>query len=212
MAKKYNLEQPKDQAKMEKHKSVEEYLDAQTEWRKLLDGLREILLSTELEETLKWSIPTYTINKKNVIGMAAFKEHTAIWFFNGVFLQDEKKLLINAQMDKTKGLRQWRFKSMDEIDATLVKAYIEEAITNQKEGRELKPVRKKAIVIPTILQDALIKDSQLKTYFELFSESKKREFTEYIEEAKREETKRKRLEKVTPMILNKVGLHDKYRS
>lgn len=51
----------------------------------------------------------YILNGKNVIGLGAFKNHFAIWFFNGVFLKDEKQLLTNAQEGKTKALRQMHF-------------------------------------------------------------------------------------------------------
>ena len=57
---------------MKKIYSVEEYLETQDKWKSALEKVREVLLKTELGETVKWSIPTYTINGKNVIGMAGF--------------------------------------------------------------------------------------------------------------------------------------------
>ncbi len=196
---------------MENHKSAEDYVQSNPNWLSLLSRLREILLSTELEETIKWGIPTYTINNKNVVGLAAFKEHVAIWFFNGVFLQDEKKVLINAQAGTTKGLRQWRFNRSAEIETDLVKAYLEEAIENQKKGLVVKP-EKKSLHIPVELEAKLNDNPQLKICFDRFTQSKKREFAEYILNAKRAETKLKRLEKITPLILQQVGLHDKYKN
>jgi len=94
---------------MKKYTSVEEYIEEGSKWTNELRELRRILLKTEFEETLKWSIPTYTINGKNVAGIAGFKDYFGIWFFNGVFLKDEEKVLINAQEGKTKAMRQWRF-------------------------------------------------------------------------------------------------------
>ncbi|WP_325262934.1 YdeI/OmpD-associated family protein, partial [Flavobacterium sp.] len=44
-----------------------------------------------------------------------------------------------------------------------------------------------------------------------FSPYKQKEFIEYIESAKREETKLTRIEKIKPMILDNIGLNDKYR-
>ncbi|MCK5210721.1 MAG: YdeI/OmpD-associated family protein [Cyclobacteriaceae bacterium] len=54
-------------------------------------------------------------------------------------------------------------------------------------------------------------DQELRSCFDDLSLSRQREFTEYISEAKREETKLKRLEKIIPMIKEKIGLSDKYR-
>jgi len=85
-------------------------------------------------ETVKWSAPVYTVNGKNVLGLGAFKKHFGIWFFNGVFMKDEHKLLVNAQENKTKALRQMRFETIEEIDKNLVLLYVKEAIENQKLG------------------------------------------------------------------------------
>lgn len=89
--------------------------------------------------------PVYLFNKKNVVGIGGFKEYFTIWFFNGVFLKDEKKKLINAQEDKTKSLRQWRFTSKEEVNETEVLAYILEAIENEKQGKIIKPSKKKLL-------------------------------------------------------------------
>jgi uncharacterized protein YdeI (YjbR/CyaY-like superfamily) len=40
---------------------------------------------------LKWGIPTYTVNGKNLVGIGAFKTYVGLWFFNGSFLKDEEK-------------------------------------------------------------------------------------------------------------------------
>jgi uncharacterized protein YdeI (YjbR/CyaY-like superfamily) len=84
--------------------------------------LRNLITSTELAETIKWHARTYCLDSKNVIGLGAFKHHIALWFFQGVFLKDKYKLLINAQLGKTKALRQMRFESKNDIDEALVLA------------------------------------------------------------------------------------------
>lgn len=196
---------------MKKFESVADFIDSQDKWKEELILLRDICLSTELVETVKWGIPTYTINKKNVAGIGAFKEHVAIWFFQGTFLKDEKKYLINAQEGTTKGLLQWRFKSIKEINPEEVKAYILEAIENEKAGKRIKVDRKKELILPDELKEALNKNPELQKAFESFTPFKKREFADHIREAKREATRIKRLEKCEQLILQGIGLHDKYR-
>tara|TARA_R110002072_G_scaffold19826_2_gene73040 strand:- start:4812 stop:5402 length:591 start_codon:yes stop_codon:yes gene_type:complete len=195
---------------MDRPKSAEDYILSQTQWREILSYLREIILNTELKETIKWGIPTYTINNKNVVGLAAFKPYAGLWFFNGVYLRDENNFLVNAQEGSTKAQRQWRFTDIKSIDPELVKAYLEEAIQNQKDGRELKPEKKK-IIESKILNEALSKQAKLKFNFEKFSTAKQQEFVRYLNEAKREETKLKRLEKIIPLIHNHTGLNDQYK-
>jgi len=196
---------------MKSFKTVEDYISSSNQWQNALVKLRDILLSTELEETVKWGVPVYTLAGKNIVGLAAFKSYVGIWFYQGTFLKDEKKKLINAQEGKTKALRQWRFNSIEEIDEDLVKAYVFEAIENQKQGKELKPARKKPVVIPPELENALNQNEALKLQFNDLSPSCKREYAEYITEAKREDTKLRRIDKIIPMIMEKAGLNDKYK-
>ncbi len=198
---------------MTKYTSVEEYIESGSKWTKELEELRRILLKTEFVETLKWSIPTYTINGKNVAGIAGFKNYFGIWFFNGVFLKDKEHVLVNAQEGKTKAMRQWRFNSIDDINESLVLKYAREAIENQKLGRKIKPERtKKEAVIPDELQKVIDKDTSVLQSFKSLSPYKQREYAEYIETAKREATKQIRLEKIVPMILDGIGLNDKYKN
>jgi len=195
---------------MEKAEKLEVYFKRNLQWDEALDFLRKLLNDSELTEDYKWNFPVYTINNKNVIGLGAFKAYVGLWFFQGSFLADRHNMLINAQEGKTKGMRQWRFNSVKEMDANLIKSYIEEAIQNQKDGKEIK-VQKKSDVLPEILSQQLVNDLQLKSKFDELTPGKKREYIEYINEAKRETTKISRLGKITPMILNGIGLHDKYR-
>lgn len=197
---------------MKKVSSVEEYIEVHEKWTDALSLLRSILLETELKETLKWSAPVYTINGKNVIGIGAFKEHMAIWFFNGVFLKDEKELLVNAQEGSTKALRQMRFTSIEEINKATVLAYTKEAIENQKQGKELKPDKKKELVIPNELKKYLDSDKEVLKCFKGLTAYKQREYADYISSAKREATKLSRLEKIAPMIRSGLGLNDKYKN
>ena len=113
-------------------KNVDEYLQSCGKYRKIMEVLRGILLSTGMEEAIKWGAPAYLLGGKNVAGIRAFKTFAVIWFFNGALLTDKAKKLINAQEGRTNALRQWRFESIDEIDESLIRAYLDEAIENQR--------------------------------------------------------------------------------
>ncbi len=197
---------------MAKISSVEEYIALHNNWKELLLQLHEILLACSLEETIKWNAPVFMMNGKNVIGMAAFKNHACLWFFQGVFLQDKAQKLTNAQEGKTKALRQWRFETNKIEDKQLLKAYILEAIQNQKLGKEIKPTRtNKKLVLPQLLKEQLLRNNIFNKKFNALSIAKQREYATYIDEAKKENTKFKRLEKIIPMINEGKGLYDKYK-
>ena len=198
---------------MGKITSTVEYIAQHPTWAEELTLIASIFDETELEGTIKWSAPVYTLNGKNVAGLGAFKNHYGIWFFNGVFLSDPENLLINAQEDKTKALRQMRFSKGDIVNNDLIKAYLLEAIENEKLGKKITPVRGKlkSVAIPDQLATVLYEDSELNRCFNELSPFKQKEFSEYIASAKREVTKLSRLDKIKPMILSGIGLNDKYR-
>ena len=192
---------------------VEEYISKKEKWQKELKTIREIFLNLPLEETIKWGAPTYVFNGKNVVGLAGFKNYFGLWFFQGALLKDKQKVFINAQEGKTKAMLQWRFNSLEEINADLIKEYVLEAIENVNAGKEIKPDRtKKELIIPDEFQKELNSNSAFKKGFDGLTLSKQREYANYISEAKREATKLKRIEKIIPMIISGVGLHDKYKN
>ena len=196
---------------MKRYKRVDDYIEASDHWREELIQLRKVLLSSKLEETVKWGMPCYTLEGKMVVGLGAFKSFVALWFFQGTLLSDEKKLLINAQQGRTKAQRQWRFSSNKEINPTLIMSYVEEAIQLQVKGLQIKPERNKPLNLPSQLEDVLSKNEKAHAGFKELTKGKQREYADYVSDAKREETKTKRIEKIIPLIVEGVGLNDKYR-
>jgi len=170
---------------MKKPSSVDQVIQ-ESLYPEILKTLRTIILEMGLDETIKWMFPVYTLKNKNVVGLGSFKKYAGIWFFQGALLKDEAKKLVNAQEGKTQAMRQWRFHSKEEMDIDLIKAYIYEAIENEKAGRQVKLIRTKktALPIPDILQSRL---------------------------EKQDKTKVKRLNKIIPLIIAGKGLNDKYR-
>lgn len=194
--------------------TVDSYIDKSQHWKGELMLLRSLMLSYGLEETIKWQRPTYTKNGKNLIGLAAFKEYVGIWFFQGGLLEDKEQKLVNVQEGKTKAMRHWKFKTMDEISTqkTLILSYIEETIANHDAGKKIKTTKNnKAIIIPPELSNTLETNLILNKNFQKLSPSAQREYAEYISEAKRESTKERRLIKITALILEGKSLNDQYK-
>lgn len=198
---------------MRKNKSVATYINNHSVWKDSLLVLKDLIDSTQLHENIKWGAPVYTLNNKNIVGFCAFKTYVGLWFYQGVFLKDTGKKLINAQEGKTKALRQWRFISIEDVvnEKDNILAYLHEAIENHKLGKAIKPQSNPAFVMPPELLEKLDNDHDLKCAFEKFTQSKQREYCEHISEAKQNKTKQKRLEKIMPMVMKGEGLNDKYR-
>lgn len=190
--------------------SVDEYIENAVKWQKGLRKLRRVLLASGLDETIKWGAPCYTRGGKNVVGLAAFKSYFGLWFHQGAMLPDPEHVLINAQAGKTKAMRQWRF-TTEATDSKLVASYLRAAIEIQDRGELIAPERGRPVDIPLELRRALKADPGAKSAFDKLTLGKRREFAEHVAEAKRADTKARRIEKILPMIRSGVGLQDKYR-
>ncbi len=179
-------------------------------WQDELNILAEIINKADLTKTIKWGAEVFTYNGKNVISYGGFKNYFALWFFNGVFLKDPYKVLENAQEGKTKSLRHWKFYSKEEINEKRILSYINEAIDVEKKGLKISPEKFKALDIPDLLKHAFKIDKTFKQAFDMLSPGKQKEYINYINEAKQENTKLNRIEKIKPMILSGIGLNSKY--
>ena len=197
---------------MSSEKTVDQYIEAAAQWQDELRALRKIILTANLEETIKWGMPYYSLGGKNIVGMASFKSYFGLWFTQGVFLKDESGVLTNAKEGTTRALRQWRMSTKDEINPTLIKSYVMEAIEITKAGKAIKPIRNKDFEVPPELELEMDNNSALKASFDSLSQFQKREYSDHINSAKRDETKARRLVKIIPMILSGAGLNDKYRT
>lgn len=182
---------------------LESYFTKETPWKEGINILGSLLIATDLKEEVKWNMPVYTINNQNVVGIASFKNHFGLWFYQGVFLKDPHKLLRNAQEGKTKAMRHLKFKAVSEINEDIVRAYVQEAIDNAREGKKIKI---KKSVEKLVIPELLINDHNLEESFQALSLAKRRAYATFIIEAKQEDTKQKRLERCILLILEGKGL------
>jgi len=98
-----------------------------------------------------------------------------------------------------------------EIKPAAIKAYVKEAIQLVKDRKSIGPQKKKSVVVPAELQKAFAKNAKAKKGFEKLRPGLRREYTDHVASAKREDTKQSRIEKILPMMVAGEGLHDKYR-
>ena len=180
-------------------------------WQEEIETLRSIIAKSGLEEKIKWGTKVYTHKGKNVVSALGFKNYFSLWFYNGVFLSDPYHKLVNAQEGVTKALRHWRFQSSEEIEEEKILEYVREAIQNEEDGKVWKPEKSGELVIPEFFQHRLDADKKLKEAFIKLSPFRQKEYISHVESAKRETTQIARFEKIIPMILEGIGLNDKYR-
>jgi uncharacterized protein YdeI (YjbR/CyaY-like superfamily) len=144
-----------------------------------------------VEETTKWSAPHFDYYGM-MCGMAAFKEHCAFGFWKASLVLDDK----NAKAQDAMG-HFGRITSVADLPPkkTLV-GYIKKAMALNEQGVPVKrPSKrpKKPLAVPGYFMTALKKNKKALATFEGFSPSHKRDYVEWITEAKTEETRDRRL-------------------
>ena len=173
------------------------------------EKLRAIILDCKLTEELKWGVPCYTFQDKNVVLIHGFKEYCAILFIKGALLKDAQGLLIQ-QTEHVQAGRQIRFTDVAEIAAMepVLKAYIQEAIEVEKSGLEVDFKKTTEYTIPDELQNKFDEIPALKTAFEALTPGRQRAYIYHFSEPKQAKTREVRVEKYVQQILNGKGLND----
>jgi uncharacterized protein YdeI (YjbR/CyaY-like superfamily) len=146
----------------------------------------------DVEETLKWSMPSFTY-KGILCGMAAFKEHCTFGFW-------KHDLVVGAQgapkAEEAMGTFGRITKLSDLPSNEVLLGYVRKAVELNDAGIKKPASPKKPreeLKIPSSLMEALKRNKKALETFEEFSYSHKKEYVEWITEAKRDETRDKRL-------------------
>ena len=188
---------------------VDLYLGNLTKWQEELEKLRKIVLDCGLTEELKWGVPVYTFQKKNIVGINGLKDSCALAFFKGALLKDEPGLLHKPGEYTQKG-RWIKFTSLREIVEMefLLKAYIYEAIEVEKAGLEVSIKQQTEYTIPEELQQKFNEIPALQTAFEALTPGRQRGYMLHFSAPKQSKTREARVEKYIPHILNGKGIND----
>jgi uncharacterized protein YdeI (YjbR/CyaY-like superfamily) len=191
------------------HPQVDEFIRKAEQWQAEFEALRAIALDCLLAEELKWGVPCYTHDQKNIVLIHGFKEYCALLFFKGVLLKDPAGILI-TQTENVQAARQIRFTHLQEIQEKepLLKGYIAEAIEVEKAGLQVDLKKTAEYKMPEELQTAFDETPALKTAFEGLTPGRQRAYLLYFSSAKQAKTRISRIEKYTEKILSGKGMQD----
>ena len=174
----------------------------------ILSKIREIVHQAcpEIEENLKWSFPHFNYRGKIICSMAAFKQHCAFTFWLAAQLKDQDKILQRGESQKSMG-HLGKLQSPDQIpDQNILINYIHEAINlSQAESRVVRKLTDRTeIKIPVELEAALKKNKEVYRKFDQLPYSHRREYVNYITEAKKADTRERRITKTIEKLLAKA--------
>lgn len=164
----------------------------------------------ECEETIKWGIPNFEYH--GIVGsMAAFKKHVSVGFWRSKEMKDSENILDRraASMSNAK------FTGLKEVPSLKVLAsYVAQAATLNETAKSSPKKKKKAPKplppVPAALKNALAKNKKAKSVFDNMSTTQKRDYIEWIAEAKREATVTKRVATAIEWISEGKGRNWKY--
>jgi uncharacterized protein YdeI (YjbR/CyaY-like superfamily) len=198
---------------MHRNPAVDAYIAKSADFAKpILTHIREVVHAAlpDVEEEMKWSTPNFMYHGM-LCGMAAFKQHCAVGFWKGSLIRDAKGNPLTG--DSSAGSL-GRITSLEDLPSDKVlTGYIKQAARLNKEGitaprEKTKP--KAELVVPRYFMAALKKNKKVLAAFEKLSPSHRREYIEWLTEAKTEETRNKRLATAVEWIAEGKSRNWKY--
>jgi hypothetical protein len=194
---------------------VTAYIDRAPEYaRPILKRLRELIHkgAPEVEERIKWGVPSFEY-KGLLAGMAAFKNHVAFGFWKAELLSDPAGRFRNR---KASGFNWGKITSLEDLPPDhVIMDYARRALLLNKEGVKLPRARTgrrspDELEVPSYFLAAVRKNPRAWETWRGFSYSHRKEYLEWVTEAKREETRERRLAKTVEWLAQGKGRNWKY--
>jgi uncharacterized protein YdeI (YjbR/CyaY-like superfamily) len=191
---------------------IDAYIAKQADFaRPILEHIRRLMGESglELEETIKWSMPHFTYRGRLLAGMAAFKAHATLglWHASEVLGATGAERSAMGQFGRLTSIADL---PPDEEILTLIRRAAEIAAAGPK-PRPKKPP-KPELPAPDDLRAALDAEPRAAATFEGFPPSCRREYVEWVVEAKRPETRAKRVAQAVEWMAEGKRRHWKYES
>lgn len=193
------------------------YIARAAPWaRPILERIRRVVRKAcpDIQERLKWNVPSFEKNGM-VVGMAAFKAHVAFGFWRAKELDDPAGILRGKGKASFMGERVTDVSQLPADDILI--DYIRRAVAlnarRASEPRKPSTPRKPRpeAAVPSDLADALRKNAKARAAFEAFPPSHRREYIEWIEEAKQDRTRARRLATTLEWLTQGKDRNWKYR-
>lgn len=184
---------------MAKYKDFNDYINqSQPFAQPILQYLRKLIHDThpELEEEFKWSFLAFTLNGRIIVSMASFKEHVAFGFWLGEHMKDPYKIFVTGK-DRAMG-QLGKIQSIEDLpERKILEEYIAECIQLSESGKKITTGKKNTktpqLVEPDYFTEQLESNINAFENYNTFSASKKRDYIEWLMDAKTEATRNKRL-------------------
>lgn len=194
---------------------VDAYIEKSAPFAKpILNHLRTLFHQhcPDATETVKWGFPHFDYNGRSLFNMAGFKQHCSVGFWLAGSMSDPAGIFADTEKEGMGSLG--KIRSMEDLPSDKILAqYIKEAMKLADMGVKMKKTAKKEVVeiaVPDYFQKALQHNKKALATFEKFAPSHRKEYLEWIIDAKREETRQKRIEQAIEWMAEGKARHWKY--
>lgn len=200
-----------------KDKRVDDYIKkAQPFAQPVLKHLRELIhkANPEVEETIKWGMPSFEY-KGPFVGIASFKQHAVLGFWKHALLKDPKGYLQERSNKGGEAMGNLgKITSLEDLPPDkIIMDFIKQAKKLNDEGVKVEREKKTRPILeaPDYLIAALKRNKAAKVTFDAFSPSNKRDYIEWLTEAKTDATREKRLDQALEWMAEGKTRHWKYQ-
>ncbi|EIT87068.1 hypothetical protein A374_02404 [Fictibacillus macauensis ZFHKF-1] len=188
--------------------TVDQFISNVQHWQKEYEALRQIILCSDLHETMKWKHPCYTLHNRNVVLIHDFKDYIALLFHKGALMSDPHNLLIQ-QTENVQSARQLRFTNLQDIEnkAAIITAYLHEAIVIEQEKKTLPKNTTVDLSLPELVA-AFSATPAFEHAFKALTPGRQRAYILHFSQPKQSKTRQSRIEKAIEAILAGKGLRE----
>ncbi|RYY45202.1 MAG: hypothetical protein EOO06_16870 [Chitinophagaceae bacterium] len=183
---------------------IDAYIEKSQDFAKpILNHLRKMVhgAAPEIAETIKWGMPYFLYKGSILCGMASFRQHCSFGFWKSSLMKDPENIF---QREENAGMGNFgKIQTLRDLPASkILRQYLKEAISLHDAGtmKMHKEVARAAPALPAYFQAELKRNKKAQVAFESLAPSHKKEYIKWLESAKTDSTREKRLAQALQMI------------
>lgn len=199
---------------MQPQEQINSFIAEHPEWqRRLMVRFRQLIRTVDPEVTgvMRGSSVAFD-HEGAMVSMHAFKTCVSVWFHKGALLKDPHGLFKLSEKDDERAVRKYKVSEGEAIDEKAFSDLVKQALKLNTGARSAEPKGgRKEVLLPAEMESCLKRDEEVWELWERLSPSHRKEYVEWITDAKQDETRKRRIAQALEMIREGMGKEDKHR-
>lgn len=199
---------------MQPQEQINSFIAEHPEWqRRLMVRFRQLMRTVDPDVTgvMRGSSVAFD-HDGTMVSMHAFKTCVSVWFHKGALLKDPHGLFKLSEKDDERAVRKYKVSEGEAIDEKAFSDLVKQALKLNTGARSAEPKGgRKEVLLPAEMESCLKRDEEVWELWERLSPSHRKEYVEWITDAKQDETRKRRIAQALEMIREGMGKEDKHR-